>query len=256
MTAEMSCHYINTAGFVYYERPPDPVPQYACCGDCYCINGDEPCPKEVPNMNISSEAVELFKSMTVTNPINITCNPYDTQYTGEPCETTPPQDPELVALWDEAVCGALYSTNTSDANQCPAEYSLQSFPNKESAEAAGAVLTHWGACGVCSTTQDLAVYIESVDLTTLGVECSVSAIVGEFEDGVRCYMRAGYTRVRQYHCHCLCLLFRSASKRVANACIAPFSSGVNRLLALCDNVGIQCKTDTRLLPIDLRLIPS
>jgi hypothetical protein len=159
-------------------------------------------------MNISAEAVELYKSMTPTNPINITCNPYDTQYTGEPCETTPPQDPDLIELWEEAVCGVIYSTTNLDGNQCPAEYSLQSFRNKEEADAAGATLTHWGACGVCSTTQDLAVYIENVDLTTLGVECSVAAIFGEFEDGVRCYMRAGYTRVRDsVPCAIVCVGF-------------------------------------------------
>jgi len=134
----------------------------------------------------------MFKSLTPTNPYNLTCNPYDTQYTGVPCETTPPQN--FTELGDVAVCGVLYDTTTLNSDQCPTQYSLQTFPDSASAEAAGATVTHWGACGVCSTTQDLAVYIEFTDLTTLGVRCSFEAGLGDFESGVRCYQRAGYTR--------------------------------------------------------------
>lgn len=93
------------------------------------------------------------------------------------------------------MCGVLYDTSTLNADECPTLYTLQSFPDLTSAEAAGATITHYGACGVCSTTQDLAVYIQFTDLTTLGVQCSVQAGLKDFEAGVRCYQRAGYTRV-------------------------------------------------------------
>lgn len=144
-------------------------------------------------MNISEDILKMFQSLVPTNPFNLTCNPYETQYTGIPCETTPPQN--FTELGDAAVCGVLYDTTTLDANQCPTQYSLETFPDLASAEAAGATMTHWGACGVCSTTQDLAVYIEYTDLTTLGVQCSAQAALKGFEGGVRCYMRVGYTRV-------------------------------------------------------------
>lgn len=143
-------------------------------------------------MNISTETIEMFKSMRATNPYNLTCNPYDTQYKGVPCETTPPQN--FTELGDTAVCGVLYDLNTLDANQCPTEYSLQTFSDEASAEAAGATVTHYGACGVCSTTQDLASYIENTDLTSYGTKCSFEAGLKDFEAGIRCYQRAGFSR--------------------------------------------------------------
>lgn len=191
-TTQRSCHFLVDTSFTYCPPAEKSEPAYACCGDCYCINGDEPCPLDVPNMNISSEILNKFKSLTVTNPYNLTCNPYDTQYTGEPCETTPPQN--FTELGDTAVCGVLYDMESLDSDQCPTQYRLETYPDKESAEAAGATLTHYGACGVCSTTQDLASYIENTDLTTTGVRCSFEAGIKDFEAGVRCYQRVGFTR--------------------------------------------------------------
>jgi hypothetical protein len=68
------------------------------------------------------------------------------------------------------------------------------YASTEEIEADGAILTHHGACGVCSTTQDLAVYIEYVDLVEKGTECSIRGIL-DFDDGVLCYEEVGYTKV-------------------------------------------------------------
>lgn len=189
-------------------------------------------------MNISEDTLNMFKALTPTNAYNLTCNPYDTQYTNIPCETTPPQN--FTELGDAAVCGVLYDTATLNDNQCPTQYSLQSFADIASAEAAGATVTHYGACGVCSTTQDLAVYIEFTDLTTLGVECSVQAGIKEFEDGVRCYQRAGYTRVRSFCAVMSCFQNRekkenATRKGLSLTLFRPFWSF---FVALCNNVGL------------------
>mmetsp|Transcript_31468 Transcript_31468/g.63983 ORF Transcript_31468/g.63983 Transcript_31468/m.63983 type:complete len:86 (+) Transcript_31468:149-406(+) len=54
--------------------------------------------------------------------------------------------------------------------------------------------THWGACGPCSTSQDLTVYMENPDLTAKGQECGVRGLLDP-TDGINCFMEAGYTRV-------------------------------------------------------------
>jgi len=81
-----------------------------------------------------------------------------------------------------------------DEDQCPTEYSLQTYDTLEELADDGAFLTHYGACGVCSSLQDLAVYHEYPDLTTKGTECSLRGI-SNHNDGVQCYMDVGYTVV-------------------------------------------------------------
>ena len=163
---------------------------YSFCGDCHCINGEEDCPTgdQVPQMNFSPEYVSFLQSLEVINPYSLSCNPY----TEEACETTPPQN--MTDLGDAAACGVKYNMTDLTSGQCPTQYSLETYASQAEAEADGAQLTHHGACGVCSTTQDLAVYIEFTDLVDKGTECSVRGIIDE-EDGVACYTEVGYTEV-------------------------------------------------------------
>jgi hypothetical protein len=37
-------------------------------------------------------------------------------------------------------------------------------------------VTHEGVCGVCSTLQDLAVYLETPDLASVGIECGLQGV--------------------------------------------------------------------------------
>jgi hypothetical protein len=53
-------------------------------------------------------------------------------------------------------------------------YRLSTFANPAAAHTAGAAITHFGACGTCSTLQDLAVYIEKPDLTAPVRSCAIS----------------------------------------------------------------------------------
>jgi len=177
---------------------------YAYCGDCHCIvanNGDDndgpSCPSEAPPTEFRADYVAFLKSLQVTNPYELSCNPYQ----DDACETTPPQQSNLTALGDAAACGVVYekgglsSSDDDDHQQCPTRYRLVSYASVEELEKDGAVLTHHGACGVCSTTQDLAVYIENPDLVAKGTECSWQGLL-DFERGVRCYQQVGYTEVR------------------------------------------------------------
>ena len=166
--------------------PPSP---YAFCGDCFCINGDADCPTDqIPQMEFSEEYVAFLQSLEVTNPYDLNCNPYE----DDSCEATPTQN--LTDLGDDAACGVKYDMTSVGDNQCPTKYSLVSYESVDEAEADGATVTHHGACGVCSTTQDLAVYIQYTDLVDKGTECSIRGIV-DFDDGVLCYTEVGYTEV-------------------------------------------------------------
>ena len=175
--------------------------KYAFCGDCHCINGDEPCPAgdQIPQMEFSSEMVGFFQSLEVDNPYEILCDPYG----DDACQTTPPQT--LTELGDAAACAVKYDTGSLSSDQCPTRYSLVTYASVEEAQADGATLTHHGACGVCSTAQDLAVYIEYTDLTEKGIECSLRG-ARDFEDGVACYEEVGYTRVSDTRVESLLLL--------------------------------------------------
>jgi len=167
---------------------------YAFCGSCHCIvsGNDETCPTgedQVPQMEFSDELVGFLQSLELTNPYELSCNPYE----DEACDTFPPQS-NLTALGDAAACGIVYEMEGLSDDQCPTRYSLESYPSVAELEAEGSVLTHHGACGVCSSTQDLAVYIEYPDLVTKGTECSLRGIL-DFDDGVACYQEVGYTEV-------------------------------------------------------------
>lgn len=175
--------------FIFFKREsPDAV---AFCGDCHCIITDENgvCPSPTPQIDYSPEIIAALAAQTALNPYLLDCNPYvsdDFPDAAGPCTTTPPQDESLIALGETAVCGLHYSTENCQ------EYTLQSYSSWEAAESAGAFVTHAGACGACSTTQDLAAYLNSPDLTTEGSFCAKQSIL-DFDLGKSCYLELGMT---------------------------------------------------------------
>ncbi len=80
----------------------------------------------------------------------LSCNPYE----NPDCTTTPAQTMLDV---DTAVCAYSYV----DKNGSPSctNYSMITYASRQDAEAAKSVVTHEGACGLCSTTIDLALYL-------------------------------------------------------------------------------------------------
>ena len=133
--------------------------------------------------------------MEATNPYVMTCNPYNTTNAIQQglC-TQPMQDEAQLALWEVAVCGIIYDEDTLDAAQCPTRYSMKTYNSEKELLGAGAEMTHWGACGACSTTKDLGVYLEYPNLTGKGQECSVRFLASGFEEGTNCFQEVGYTR--------------------------------------------------------------
>uniref|UniRef100_A0A7S2VCE8 Uncharacterized protein n=1 Tax=Entomoneis paludosa TaxID=265537 RepID=A0A7S2VCE8_9STRA len=158
----------------------DPKPA-AMCGDCYCILDENvtSCPDEAPPATYATEMVDALRQQTALNAIpTMKCDAFD----DDNCDLASPQ-PDL---GDEAVCGIHYQDETC------AEYKIQSYVDRDTAEAQGAFVTHHGACGVCSTTQDLAVYLKHVDLTTEGQRCGTQAMTSFFR-GKDCFQDLGFT---------------------------------------------------------------
>ena len=74
-----------------------------------------------------------------------------------------------------------------------AGYTLQTFASAQAATAAGAIPTHQGACGVCSTLADLAVYSEQPDLTDPVRQCGLDFLSGPQADHIACLQKLGFT---------------------------------------------------------------
>ncbi|KAJ1406629.1 hypothetical protein B484DRAFT_319705, partial [Ochromonadaceae sp. CCMP2298] len=70
-------------------------------------------------------------------------------------------------------------------------YSMETFSSRADAERVGAVLTHEGSCGLCSTAQDLSIYLAQ-DFTDAGKKCATKGVLNE-EAGLQCYMDLGLT---------------------------------------------------------------
>jgi len=72
-------------------------------------------------------------------------------------------------------------------------YHLATFASRAEAEAAGAVPTHAGPCGLCSSLADLAVYVERPDLTEPVRACGLMYPSGPADDHQRCLRDLGFT---------------------------------------------------------------
>ncbi len=69
-----------------------------------------------------------------------------------------------------AVCGVL------DDDSVAGGYRLKTYESDAAALADGAVITHYTACGLCSSMQDLAVYIRARDLTNPVRSCAMIGV--------------------------------------------------------------------------------
>jgi len=155
---------------------------YPTCGDCYCStnnNGTSTCPTPTPQTAFSDSVVTLFKLKSALWTYSLNCNPYQDLS----CKTTPQQ----TALDDsDAVCAYLYSGNCPNNN-----YEMVTYASHAAAVAAGAFVTHVGSCGLCSTAQDLAIYLQT-DFTTGGKICATKGLL-DVAAGQKCYESLGLT---------------------------------------------------------------
>lgn len=160
--------------------------EFPSCGDCWCVPDDGgygPCPVWQPQSNFSAEVIETYMKQRPIEYYKLNCNPY----VDEDCSTTPEQ---TLLDSDDAVCAYVYPAD--DSGTSCTEYSMVTFGSRAEAEASGAVVTHKGSCGLCSTTQDLALYLTQ-DFTTAGKICATKGIFNE-DAGLQCYIDLGLSR--------------------------------------------------------------
>lgn len=151
------------------------------CGDCWCINGNDTCPTFTTNISytFSAEMYNAYASFTQTSvPIPLvdasgnTCFPFKDSvgqlsgYDGSALNQC------VGPKTTEGVCAFKFTTNNSTCDGRP--YELISYSSSDAATADGAVVTHKGPCGVCSSAQDLSVRMKHVtDLASKTLPCAV-----------------------------------------------------------------------------------
>lgn len=74
------------------------------------------------------------------------------------------------------------------------EYRLRSYEHSDLAATDGAIVTHYGACGLCSTLADLSVYMRELDLTTPVRDCGIKYLSGPADAHVQCLQDLGFTK--------------------------------------------------------------
>lgn len=135
------------------------------CGPTCACEGDWIAPEYTADDIAALRALELSTPMD-----DLAADPYET--------------PDDFPLDDASVCGVIVDGTS---------YSLQTFDDDAAAEAAGAKVTHDGACGLCSPLQDLAAYMDNGDLTQPVRECGILGL-SEGEDAqLACLLELGFS---------------------------------------------------------------
>ena len=105
------------------------------------------------------------------------------------------------------VCGVEYSDGSRKS------YNLRTFPDVNSVQKAGAFLTHLGGCSLCSTLQDLSVYMEHFNLTAPVRKCGIKGFVSK-KKNMECLLQLGFT----YPCATIWL---DNSQNTKQKCLVP-----------------------------------
>lgn len=156
--------------------------EYPTCGGCWCVpDGAADCPSDwVPETVYSDEVIAKYSNMRPSFVYQLDCNPYTTL----DCTTTPPQ---IMIDSTTAVCATVYKDDTCN------EYNMVTYSSIEEAlQNPKAEVSHSGACGLCSTTKDFAVYLTE-DFTSAGKICATKGLFNETA-GLDCYMGIGLTK--------------------------------------------------------------
>jgi hypothetical protein len=104
-----------------------------------------------------------------------------------PPDADPYATPDAHVPQPDKVCGVLPGTGT------PGGYRLATYDDAAAAEAAGAKVSHEGACGLCSTLKDLAVYMRHPDLTDPVRWCGMLGMTQGDEEMTACLLELGFT---------------------------------------------------------------
>lgn len=129
--------------------------------------------KNFSSKNFTENQLQTLKQWQLTQPYEeLNSNPYN--------EPLPIKDPAVCAVVIEDLANKLYH--------------LQSFPDENAAKAAGAILTHYDACGLCSTLSDFVVYAKELDIGTPVRQCALANFSKPFDSLVVCIQALGFTK--------------------------------------------------------------
>jgi hypothetical protein len=177
-----------TACTVLFGTPNDKTGLTAaqCQPQCTCGGKDF-----TPPAYTESDADALLAWQLDNPPTQVTDDPY--------------AHPEAHVPEHDKVCAFVRGAGKS--------YTLQTFASADAAKAAGAVMTHKDACGVCSPLIDLAVYMRHPDLTDPVRQCGMKTAKDE---AIACLQALGFdlpcaqiwyfnTQNTRVHCLDVCL---------------------------------------------------
>lgn len=114
-------------------------------------------PLEGASPLVNARLLAALRSKIPIEPIAVKEDPYQIWRGSEP-----PRAPA------GTVCGVRFEMDL-------VHYRLATFGTEAQARTAGFAVTHFGACGTCSTLQDLAVYLEKPDLTAPVRACGMKS---------------------------------------------------------------------------------
>lgn len=121
-----------------------------------------------------ARTVEALRSRSLVDPLPL--------LPGDPYE-----NPALVPADTGGVCAVLAESGV------PGGYRLQTFPDRAAAEASGGAITHTGACGACSSLQDLAVYLAMPNLGGPVRECALLSLTQGDQATLDCIAGLGFS---------------------------------------------------------------
>jgi hypothetical protein len=141
--------------------PSQCVPQCTCGGKNF-----------VPPTYTEAD-IQALEAMVLRNPF-------------DPLPFDPYSQPQAHEPSPGAVCGLL-----RDATN-PQGYFLHTYESTSEAKKAGAFVTHYDACGLCSPLTDLAVYMRHPDLTDPVRQCGLQSTVGGEKKNIQCLQALGF----------------------------------------------------------------
>lgn len=145
------------------------LPETRCQPRCPGLHGFAP-----PDYD-AEHIASLLAFRLVDPPAPLTSDPYE-----RPGEVGVDAEPD-------AVCAVLKLRPGSR------DYRLVDYPSEHAARAQGAIPTHFGHCGLCSSLHDLAVYMRENDLTRAVKRCGLEHPRSAREGDVRCLVELGFT---------------------------------------------------------------
>eukprot|EP01138_Halocafeteria_seosinensis_P001993 gb/GECG01002041.1/.p1 GENE.gb/GECG01002041.1/~~gb/GECG01002041.1/.p1 ORF type:complete len:274 (+),score=15.30 gb/GECG01002041.1/:1-822(+) len=123
--------------------------------------------------------VEAFWNKILLNPM-------------PPLEKDPYQIPNFNTTWNDSVCAVKYAQDKVTGKEDRHRYYLYTYRNPQDAVNDNAYVTHLHPCGYCSTTKDLAIYMNYTDLTNPVRICGALATFSQ-PLAMECLEKIGFT---------------------------------------------------------------